>query len=114
MKIHKVVAGPGEEVLAKTTQYCQQHDIKDAAIVSVIGAFDSACIHAMKKNDAKKTVLTTVNEPVELSGIGEVVDGTVHIHAVLSKENGETLSGHLEWGKVESWFAHVYLAPLED
>lgn len=68
----------------------------------------------MQTSDAKQTVMTTINEPVELSGTGEVVDGTVHIHAVLSCENGKTLSGHLEWGKVESWFAHVYVAPLED
>lgn len=113
MRIHKVVVGPGEELLAKTQAYCHERSIKDAAIVSVVGAFDASCIHTMQRNDAKQTVMTTINEPVELSGTGEVVDGTVHIHAVLSKENCETLSGHLEWGKVESWFAHVYIATIE-
>lgn len=113
MKIHKIVVGPGEEVMAKTTQYCQKHDVKDAAIVSVIGACDTSCIHTMRAGDATQTVMTTINEPVELSGTGEVTGGTVHIHAVLGKENGETLSGHLEWGKVESWFAHVYVTPLD-
>ncbi len=84
----------------------------NAAIVSFIGAVDSACISNMPKGDAKDDILTEYSQPMEASGSGEIRDGKPHIHAVFGTEGDVTVSGHLRWAKVETHFVNVYVLPV--
>ena len=87
--------------------------LKRGAIVSLIGAVDSCCISNMPRSDAKKDILSEYNEPLELSGTGEIIDGKPHIHCVLGREGDSTLSGHLHWAKVETWYVSAYVILLD-
>ena len=102
----------GQEVLATVTEQVQAQGIRDAAIVSLIGAVDSACISNMPRTDATSDILTEYKQPMEMSGTGEVVDGKPHIHCTLGTEGDVTLSGHLHWAKVESHFVRAYVVAL--
>ncbi|MEU8364354.1 PPC domain-containing DNA-binding protein [Nonomuraea sp. NPDC048882] len=104
---------PGQEVLAALTAQLAERNIREAAIVSLIGAADEFCISNMAKADAMKDILTEYTEPCELSGTGAVSDGKVHIHVVLGREDNSTLSGHLHWANVKSYFVEAYVMPLD-
>jgi len=99
---------PGQEVLATVTEQAKAQGVANAALVSLIGAVDSACISNMPKGDARNDVLTEYTQPMEMSGTGEIKDGKPHIHCVLGTDGDVTLSGHLHWAKVEHHFVNVY------
>jgi len=103
---------PGQEVVETVTQYVREKGVTNAAIVSFIGAVDSACISNMPKGDATDDILTEYNQPTEASGSGEIKDGRPHIHAVFGTEGDTTVSGHLHWARVETHFVNVYILPL--
>lgn len=104
MRLVKLKVKQGKEVMAELTRQLKKAKIKEASIVSLIGAVDGCCISNMPKDDAKADNLREYKEPFEFSGTGEVVDGKVHIHCVLSREGDQALGGHLHWAKVKTWF----------
>jgi len=104
----KIEIVKSEEIIKKVTAVIKKNKINNASLM-VIGGIDSCCISTMSKDDAKKYISCVYNEPLELTGTGEIVDGIIHIHVTLGREDKTTLMGHLQWGKVESWFVHVYI-----
>jgi predicted DNA-binding protein with PD1-like motif len=100
---------PGQEVLETVTEQVKAQGIENGAIVSLVGAVGSACISNMPKGDASSDILTEYEQPMEMSGTGEIKDGKPHIHCVLGTEGDVTLSGHLHWAKVDHWFVRVYV-----
>ena len=109
MNYHKFTVEKGQEVMKTLTEKFAQKGIKEGAMVSIIGAVDECCVSNMPKEDATKDPLNEYKEPFELSGTGEIKEGKPHIHCVLSRENEETLHGHLHWAKVETWYVAVYV-----
>lgn len=109
----KVRVEPGAEVLKALTAEIEARGISEGAIVSLIGAVDGFCISNMPKKDALQDILTEYSQPAELSGTGAISDGKVHIHVVLGQEDHSTLSGHLHWAKVNSWFVEAFIVPLD-
>jgi uncharacterized protein len=108
----KIHISAGEEVMKTVMEYCAKHKIREGAFVSIIGAVDECCIKTMAKKDPKKHIEKVYKEPMELSGTGEVREGKPHIHCVLGREDKSTISGHLEWARVTSWFVNLYLLPI--
>lgn len=105
----KIEIKKGEEIIKKITDIIKEKQIKTGSL-TLIGGVDSCCISTMPKNDATKDILTEYHEPLELSGTGEIVNGKIHIHVTLGREDKSTLSGHLHWGKVATWFVNVYIS----
>ena len=87
--------------------------VRNAAVASLIGAVDSYCISNMPKGDATDDILTEYEQPSELSGTGEVVDGKLHLHAVLGTEGDLAHTGHLHWAKIETHFVRAYIVPID-
>ncbi|KKP67617.1 MAG: hypothetical protein UR68_C0008G0018 [Candidatus Roizmanbacteria bacterium GW2011_GWA2_35_19] len=104
MKLLEFKINKGQEVIDVLNKGFKKINLNKGAIVSVIGAVDECCISNMPKEDAKKDILKTFKEPMELSGTGEIRDGKAHIHCTLSKEENVALHGHLHWAKVEAWY----------
>ncbi|WP_460517116.1 hypothetical protein [Flindersiella endophytica] len=65
----------------------------------------------MHAKDATADVLTDYELPAEMSGTGEIVDGAVHVHAVLASKGDRALSGHLHRATVRTHFARAYVVP---
>jgi predicted DNA-binding protein with PD1-like motif len=86
-------------------------EVSDGAIVSLVGAIDSCCISNMLKGDARRDILSRYDQPLELSGTGDVKDGKPHIHCVLSAEGDGVIGGHLHWARIENWFVNAYVVP---
>ncbi|MGH7881753.1 MAG: PPC domain-containing DNA-binding protein [Candidatus Dormibacteraceae bacterium] len=103
---------PGQEILTTVAEQVGQKGVSRAVIVSLVGAVGSACISNMPKCDPKSDILTEYEQPMEMSGTGEIKDGNPHIHCVLGLEGDTTISGHLHWAKVDHWFVNVYVMPL--
>lgn len=97
------------ELIESITRQAKDAGITNAAIVSLIGAVDSFTVSTMPKNDPGKDILTDYAMPAEMSGTGEIVDGTVHIHAVMAIDGDRAISGHLHRAQIGHWFARVYL-----
>jgi predicted DNA-binding protein with PD1-like motif len=55
--------------------------------------------------------LRSYDQPSELTGTGEVVDGKVHLHVTLAGED-VVAAGHLHRAMVRTFFVHAYVTPL--
>ena len=113
MTLVKVKVGPGAEVIKTVSEELERLGIRNAAVVSLVGAVDEFCISNMPRTNAKDDILTDFAEPCEMSGTGEVVDGRVHLHCVFGREDNSTVSGHLRWANVSNWFVHAYVDSFE-
>lgn len=97
------------ELIESITRQAKDAGITNAAIVSLIGAVDAFTVSTMPEGDAGKDILTDYAIPAEMSGTGEIVEGAVHIHAVMAVEGDRAISGHLHRAQVSHWFARAYL-----
>jgi uncharacterized protein len=77
--------------------------------VSLIGAVDSCGISNMARDDHRNDIITEFKQPLEFSGTGEIKDGKLHIHCVVSTEGNDALGGHLHWARVENFFVNAYV-----
>jgi predicted DNA-binding protein with PD1-like motif len=100
------------ELMTSIARQAAEHGITNGAIVSLIGAVDGFTVSTMPTDDATKDVLTEYELPAEMSGTGEITDGTVHIHATMAVAGDRAISGHLHRASVGTWFAHAYVEPL--
>ena len=66
----------------------------------------------MPKGDARSDTLTEYEQPMEMTGTGEITNGKPHIHAVLGIEGDSALSGHLHWARVQTHFVNIYVQPF--
>jgi predicted DNA-binding protein with PD1-like motif len=90
-----------------------ERGIHNGAVVSLIGAIDSCRISNMPKDNAADNIFSDYKQPFELSGTGEIKDGTLHIHCVLGTDDADrALAGHLHSARVEHWFVNAYIIPL--
>ena len=99
---------PGQEVIEVLTDEFKKLDLKTGSI-TLIGAVDLSCISNMERHDAKQNLVTYYNEPQELSGVGEILDGKPHIHCTLSCSDNSLIHGHLQWARVNTWYVSVYV-----
>jgi predicted DNA-binding protein with PD1-like motif len=90
---------------------CEKLGVENGAIVSLIGAVDHFTLSTMPEGDAKEDVITDYELPAEMSGTGEIVNGKVHIHAVMAVAGDTALSGHLHRAFVSTHFARAYVLP---
>ncbi len=107
-----VSVASGEEVMATVEAQLVKQGVVDGAIVSLIGAVESAAVSTMAKDDAAQDIITEYHQPLELSGSGEIKAGKLHIHVVLGAEGNTTISGHLHWATVKTFFVNAYVLPL--
>jgi predicted DNA-binding protein with PD1-like motif len=90
-------------------QEAREHGIASAAIVTLIGAVDSFTLSTMPADDATKDIITDYELPAEITATGEIVNGRLHIHAVMAIEGDRAISGHLHRAQIGTWFARAYL-----
>lgn len=100
----------GEEVLA-TIQAAVSADGIAAAAITLIGAVQQATVSVMKRDDAQEDLVLGYEQPFELTGTGEVVDGRVHLHVTLGGD-GLVVAGHLHRAVVRDFFVRAYVTPL--
>jgi uncharacterized protein len=110
--VRVISVGKGEEVLETVTARAKELGIENGAVVSLIGAVESASISNMPKHDATQDIVNDYEQPMELSGTGEITDGSVHLHVVLGTEGDGALAGHLHRAVVETFFVRAYIQPL--
>lgn len=102
------------ELMSSLSEQAAQYGLANAAIVSLVGAVDAFTISTMPAGDPAKDILTDYALPAEMSGTGEIVNGTVHVHAVMAVEGDRAISGHLHRAEVGTWFARAYVLPASD
>lgn len=99
------------ELMETVAHEAKRLNIANGAIASLIGAVDSFTISTMPKHDATKDVVTDYTLPAEMTGTGEITNGTVHIHAVMAIEGDQAVAGHLHRAQIETFFARAYVIP---
>ena len=104
---------PGQEVLTTIAAELARQGVRNGAVVSLIGAVGTCSISTMAADDYTKDIVTEYAEPIELSGTGEIKDGTVHLHVTLGRQGDETRSGHLHAATVDHFFVNAYVLPLD-
>lgn len=97
------------ELLDTLARECKERGISSGAIVSLIGAADSFRISTMPADDATADIVTDYGQPAELHGTGEIVDGSVHVHATMAIEGDRGVAGHLHAAQIGTHFARAYI-----
>ncbi|MFE3081757.1 PCC domain-containing protein [Nocardia tengchongensis] len=97
------------ELLAELAAQAQEAGIRDAAIVSLIGAADEFTISTMPADDALADNISRYALPAEMHGCGEIKDGVVHIHATMAVQGDRAVAGHLHAATIGAWFARAYV-----
>jgi predicted DNA-binding protein with PD1-like motif len=108
--VHLITVTGGQEVLATVQARVAELGITAGAI-TLIGAVQTATVSVMAKTDALTDHLREYDQPLELSGTGEITDGRVHLHVTLYGED-VTVGGHLHRAVVETFFVNAYVTPL--
>lgn len=85
--------------------------IRNGAIASLIGAVDRFTISTMRETDASEDIISTYDLPAEMTATGEIVDGTIHVHAVMAVEGDRCIGGHLHSATISTFFARAYVIP---
>jgi predicted DNA-binding protein with PD1-like motif len=108
--VHLVTVQKDQEVL-ETVQAAVTGLGIIAGAITLIGAVQESTVSVMKRDDARTDYLRSYDQPFELTGTGEVVEGKVHVHVTLA---GEDLiaAGHLHSAIVRTFFVHAYVTPL--
>ncbi|MFF0490112.1 PCC domain-containing protein [Nocardia sp. NPDC004068] len=101
------------ELLSQIEEQAVAQGIKNAAIVSLIGGVDSFTVSTMPMNDATSDVVSEYAMPAEMHGSGEIVDGSVHIHATMAVQGDRAVAGHVHKANIETWFARAYVIPTD-
>ncbi|MDG6106364.1 DNA-binding protein [Dactylosporangium aurantiacum] len=101
----------GEEVVGSINRQCADRGISQAGIL-LVGAVKGCTISVMPRDDETADILTDYDEPFELTGRGEIVDGRAHLHVAAGGE-GRTVVGHLHRALVGGWFVRAYVTPRD-
>ncbi|HWR46561.1 MAG TPA: DUF296 domain-containing protein [Pseudonocardiaceae bacterium] len=99
------------ELMETMAKEVKRLDIANGAIVSLIGAVDSFTLSTMLKQDATEDIITDYSLPAEMTGTGEITNGTVHVHAVMAVEGDQAVAGHLHRAEIGTFFARAYVIP---
>ncbi|MBA3064900.1 DNA-binding protein [bacterium] len=111
LKQIKVKIGEGEKIMAFLEGELAAKGIKEAVIVSCVGAlrdFELITIHQESKKIPPEHYKKKFDLKAELMGNGSVAAGSAHLHVVCGLDGGSALAGHLVEGTV-TYFAEVTL-----
>jgi predicted DNA-binding protein with PD1-like motif len=100
------------EVVEQLQKAVTERGIRNAGI-HLLGGVDSFTISTMPAHDATQDIVTTYDQPGELTGTGEVVDGQVHVHVVCGIEGDIAKAGHLHAATVHTFFVRAYVNVVE-
>ena len=109
--VHVFEVSNGDELMTSVEEQAKAAGVLNGAIVSLIGAADDFAVSTMPADDATHDIVTSYEQPAEMSGTGEIVDGQAHIHAVMAIAGDEAVSGHLHYATIQTHFARVYVIP---
>ena len=102
---------PGEEVMARLRTLVESLPVTQGSM-TLIGAVQECTVSVMRKSDARDDLLRNYDQPFELTGTGEVVNGEVHVHVTLGGED-VVVAGHLHRAMVRDFFVRAYLTDLD-
>jgi predicted DNA-binding protein with PD1-like motif len=109
--LHLVTVEKDQEVLETLNAAVTELGIRDGSI-TLIGAVQESTVSVMLKDNPLDDRLRSYDQPFELTGTGEIVDGKVHVHVALAGED-VTAAGHLHSAIVRDFFVRAYITPLE-
>lgn len=99
----------GDELMAGIEEQAKAAGVVNGAIVSLIGAADDFAVSTMPADDAGRDTVTSYDQPAEMTGTGEIVDGQVHLHVVMAIEGDDGVSGHLHYATITTHSARAYV-----
>jgi len=109
MKQIKMRVQAGKPLIATLEQEFAKKGIKNATIVTVLGALkdmELITIYSHATDEPPEHFSKKIEEKVELLGNGQLEDGKVHLHIVGGAEGGRAIAGHLADGTV-TYFVDV-------
>lgn len=101
------------EVLEELQQAVAERGIRNAGM-HLVGGVDAFTISTMPAHNALHDDITTYDQPGELTGTGEVVDGQVHVHVVCGIEGDVAKAGHLHAATVDTFFVRAYVNEITE
>ena len=106
----------GEKLIESIKAEVDRLGIKNAVLLTCIGSLLKTELHVVTVTDEKSLdKYISLDCAIELSSMqGIVVDGQPHFHMVVSDQDKQTYTGHLEPGCVVLYLAEIVLAEIKD
>ena len=100
----------GQDLKKSICDYCCEHQINTAVVVSSVG-----CLDAYKLRLAKAKSYLEKAEDVEILSVnGTISNGKAHLHLGVADEYGNCVGGHMCEGCIVNTTCEVVLLELED
>jgi predicted DNA-binding protein with PD1-like motif len=112
MSTYVLTVDKGEEVMEKLRELVKLSPVTQGSM-TLIGAVHECTVSVMRKDNAQNDLLRSYDQPFELTGTGEVINGEVHVHVALGGED-VVVAGHLHRAMVRDFFVRAYLTDLDD
>ncbi len=114
-RLHVFRIKPNEDLFKSIVKYCEEHKIKSAIVLGIIGSLKKARLGFLKKLPGKY-IEKEFNGPLEIvSGQGSVAiceqEVITHIHICVGNEK-KAVAGHLLPGSIVFSTAEVAIAEL--
>jgi hypothetical protein len=110
MKAVAIRLMPGADLKQSLVDYCVEHRIDAACIISCVGSLQRASIRFADCKDS-----TVIEEKLEIvSLVGTLSQHGAHFHIAVSDEHGRVSGGHLMPGSQIYTTAEVVLGVLSD
>jgi predicted DNA-binding protein with PD1-like motif len=111
MSTYVLQVDKGQEVMERLRELVKLSPVRQGSM-TLIGAVHECTVSVMRKDDAQSDLLRSYDQPFELTGTGEVVNGEVHVHVTLGGED-VVVAGHLHRAMVRDFFVRAYLTDVD-
>lgn len=110
MKMHVFRLHPGQNLREGIDEYARTNNIRAGIILTCVGNLTRA---VLRMADGK--TIQNWEESFEIvSLVGTLETGNSHLHICLSKQNGDTIGGHLKEGSTIGVTAEVAIGEIEE
>eukprot|EP00088_Acartia_fossae_P008406 TRINITY_DN14010_c0_g1_i1.p1 TRINITY_DN14010_c0_g1~~TRINITY_DN14010_c0_g1_i1.p1 ORF type:complete len:168 (-),score=28.92 TRINITY_DN14010_c0_g1_i1:258-728(-) len=92
LRVHCVRLEPGMEIKSALLRYAEENNLRAPFIMTCVGSVTKATIRYAAQVTADSTV--DLNEKMEICSLVGTLGAGAHLHIVLGREDGSTISGH--------------------
>ncbi|XP_023322520.1 uncharacterized protein LOC111696939 [Eurytemora carolleeae] len=112
LRVHSLRLVPGEEIKSSLLRYAMENDLKAPFIMTCVGSVTKASIRYAAQPTAESKV--DLEEKMEICSLVGTLGAGGHLHIVLGREDGSTVSGHVMGNLVVFTTAEIMIGECSD
>ena len=95
MEVYPLRLTRGQELKSSLLQFVIDHNLSAPFVLTCCGSVSSATLRFAKPQNGESEKVQKFDEYFEICSLVGTLSGSGHLHTVLGKEDGSTISGHV-------------------